>query len=149
MVISSPELFVGTFDLQAVLQTPCSLVSQLYYMRKLNCYSLSIYNLASTHATCYLWSEVDAQRGSCEIGTCLYLQLMSLPNTKTHAIFYSDACSGQHRNQFIASCLLHVVINHQSINVIDHKFLASTLRLNSQNGRPRYLCHNNGQQLFE
>ena len=50
---------------------------------------------------------------------------MSLPNTKTHAISYSDACSGQNRNQFIASCLLHVVIKHQSIKVIDHKFLES------------------------
>jgi hypothetical protein len=39
MGISSPDLFFGTFDLQAVLQTPCSLVSQLYYMRKLNCYT--------------------------------------------------------------------------------------------------------------
>lgn len=94
-------------------------------MRKLNCYYLPIYNLVSTHATCYLCSEVDAQRISCEIGTCLYLQLMSLPNTKTHAIFYYDACSGQNRNQFIASCLLHAVINHQSIKVIDHKFLES------------------------
>jgi hypothetical protein len=56
---------------------------------------------------------------------CLYLQLMSLPNTKIHAICYSDACSGQNRNQFIASCLLHVVINHQLIKVIDHKFLES------------------------
>jgi hypothetical protein len=125
MAISSPDFFFGTFDLQAVLQTPCSLVSQLYYIRKLNCYNLSIYNLASTHATCYLWSEVYAQRGSCEIGTCICLQLMSLPNTKTHAIFYYDACSGQNRNQFIASCLLHVVIKHQSIKVIDHKFLES------------------------
>ena len=65
--------------------------------------------MASTYVTCYLWPEVDAKRGFCEIGTCLYLQLMPLPNTKTHAIFYSDACSVQNRNQFIASCLLHVV----------------------------------------
>ncbi|XP_076090122.1 uncharacterized protein LOC143062260 [Mytilus galloprovincialis] len=122
---SSPELFVGTFDLQAVLQTPCSLVSQLYYMRKLNCYNLSIYNLANYKATCYLWSEVDAQRGSCEIGTCLYLQLLSMSCSTTHDIFYSDACSGQNRNQFIASCLLHVVNTHQTIKVIDHKFLES------------------------
>ncbi|CAC5380535.1 unnamed protein product [Mytilus coruscus] len=57
---SSPEFFVGTFDLQAVLQTPCSLVSQM-------CYNLSIYNLANNKATFDLWSEVDAQRGSCEI----------------------------------------------------------------------------------
>ncbi|CAC5401173.1 unnamed protein product [Mytilus coruscus] len=102
---SSPELFVGTFDPQAVLQTPCSLVSQKFYMRKLNCYNLSIYNLANNKATFYLWSEVDAQRGSCEIGTCLYLQLLSISCTTTHAIFYSDACSGQNRNQFIASYL--------------------------------------------
>ena len=84
MAISSPELFVGTFDLQAVLQTPCSLVSQLYYMIKLNCYNLSIYNLASTHATCYLWSEVDAQRGSCEIG--------KLPSTDVIAK-YQNTCN--------------------------------------------------------
>lgn len=84
---NSKELFVATFDLQAVLQTPCSLVSQLYYMRKLSCYNLSIYNLANNNATCYLWSEIDAQRGSCEIATCLYLQLLSLPSSTKHVIF--------------------------------------------------------------
>lgn len=122
---SSNDIFVATFDLQAVLTTPCSLVSQLYYMRKLSCYNLSTYNLASNNATCYIWSEVDAQRGSCEIGTCLYLQLLSFPNTTRHAIFYSDACSGQNRNQFTATCLLHAVTHHSSIEVIDHKFLES------------------------
>jgi hypothetical protein len=33
----SKDTFVATFDLQAVLQTPCSIVSQIYYMHKLNC----------------------------------------------------------------------------------------------------------------
>ncbi|CAC5362185.1 unnamed protein product [Mytilus coruscus] len=97
------DTMVATFDLQAVLQIPCSLVSQIYYMRKLNSYNLSIYNLASKHATCYLWSEVDAKRGSCEIGTCLYLQLMSLQRNIKHVILYSDACAGQNRNQFITT----------------------------------------------
>ena len=32
---SSMNVFVATLDLQAVLQTPCSLVSRIYYMRKL------------------------------------------------------------------------------------------------------------------
>lgn len=122
---NSPEHFVCTFDLQAVLQTPCSLVSQLYYTRKLSCYNLSVYNLANNNATCYLWTEVDAQRGSCEIATCLNLQLLSLPHTTTHALFYSDACSGQNRNQFTASCLLNAVTTHPSIKIIDHKFLES------------------------
>jgi hypothetical protein len=31
----SKDTFKATFDLQAVLQTPCSIVSQIYYMRKL------------------------------------------------------------------------------------------------------------------
>ena len=42
----SNDTFVATFDLQAVLHTPRSIVSQIYYMRKLNCYNLSIYNLS-------------------------------------------------------------------------------------------------------
>lgn len=63
--------FVDTFDMQAIQQTPSSLVSQLYYMILSNCYDLSIYNLANTKAACYLCSEVDAHKGSCEIGTCL------------------------------------------------------------------------------
>ncbi|KAK3107527.1 hypothetical protein FSP39_016707 [Pinctada imbricata] len=122
---SRDDTFVATFDLQAVLSTPCSLVSQLYYTRKLSCYNLSIYNLSSSNATCYLWSEVEAKRGSCEIGTCLYLQLLSLPTNIKHAIFYSDACSGQNRNQFTATSLMHAVTYLQNIDIVDHKFLES------------------------
>ena len=56
----SKDTFKATFDLQAVLQTPCSIVSQIYYMRKLNCYNLSIYNLGSE---CYL---LPMARSRCE-----------------------------------------------------------------------------------
>jgi len=119
------DTFVATFDLQAVLQTLCSLVSQIYYMRKLNCYNLSIYNLGSQSATCYLWTEVDAKRGACEIGSALHLQLLSLPGNIKHVILYSDACSGQNRNQFTATALMHAVVNLPNIEIIDHKFLES------------------------
>jgi hypothetical protein len=104
---------VATFDLQAVLQTPCTLVSQIYYMRNLSCYNLSIYNLASKHATCYLWTAVDAKRGSCEIGTCLYLHLLSLQRSIKHAIFYSDACSGQNRNCHQSDACCHKPSTHR------------------------------------
>ena len=43
--------------------------------------------------------------------------------TVRHAIFYSDACAGQNRNQFIATCFAHAVANIQHLQVIDHKFL--------------------------
>ena len=42
----SNDTFVATSDLKAVLHTPCSIVSQIYYIRKLNCYNLSIYSLS-------------------------------------------------------------------------------------------------------
>ncbi|CAG2211934.1 unnamed protein product [Mytilus edulis] len=119
------DTFVATFDLQAVLQTPCSLVSQIYYMRKLNCYNLSIYNLGTKNATSYLWSEVEGKRGACEITTCLYLQLLSLTANIKNVILYSDACAGQNRNQFTATGLMHAVINLPNIEIIDHKFLES------------------------
>ena len=76
-------------------------------------------------ATCYLWSEVDAKRGACEIGSALHLQLLFLPVNIKHVILYSDACSGQNRNQFTATVLMHAVVNLPTIEIIDHKFLES------------------------
>lgn len=50
----SPHFHVTTFDLVAALNTPCSLVSSLYYKRKLSCYNLSVYSLSDGRATCYV-----------------------------------------------------------------------------------------------
>ena len=61
-----------TFDLEAVLTTLCSLVSQVYYKRKLCSYNLSIYSLGDKSASCYLWDETHGKRGPCEIGACLF-----------------------------------------------------------------------------
>ena len=124
---SSTNMFVATFDLQSVLYTPCTLVSLMYYMRKLCCYNLSVYNLSNQSGTCYLWSEVEAGRGSCEVATCLRLQLQSLPLNIEHVVLYSDACGGQSRNQIIATSLISAVSTMDSIAVIDHKFLESGL----------------------
>ena len=73
--------------------------------------------------TCYLWNETEGKRGSNEIGTCLYQYLQSLPNTDKHVCFYSDSCSGQNRNQYMANMLHHAVCKFPNIEVIDHKFL--------------------------
>ena len=61
---------VATFDLEAVLYTPCSLVSTLYYKRKLATYNLSVYSHNNGQGTCYMLDESQAKRGSCEIATC-------------------------------------------------------------------------------
>ena len=119
------NIYAATFDLQAVLYTPCSLVSLMYYMRKFCYYNFTIFSLATLSGSCYVWTEVEAKRGSCEIATCLNLHLLSLSPPTDHVIFYSDACGGQNRNQVIAACFLEAVETIPSINIIDHKFLES------------------------
>lgn len=119
------KIHVATFDLQSVLYTPCSLVSLMYYMRKLCFYNLSLYSLGNGKGSCYVWSEIDGNRGSSEISTCLWLYLQALPSTVEHVVLYSDACCGQNRNTITAACLLHAVSTLDNIKVIDHKFLES------------------------
>lgn len=57
---------VATFDLEAVLPVPCSLVSQVYYKRKLSCYNLSFYSLKKSSSTCFLWNESDSIHAAVE-----------------------------------------------------------------------------------
>nr|XP_022903935.1 uncharacterized protein LOC111416199 [Onthophagus taurus]XP_022910560.1 uncharacterized protein LOC111421623 [Onthophagus taurus] len=112
-----------SFDLQSVLQIPCSDVSPLYYSRKLCAYNLAIYEAAPPNkGYCYLWSEVDGQRGSCEIGTALLKWFKTLPDTVKEVSLFSDTCGGQNRNKYIAALLLFVV-NQLPIEIITHNFL--------------------------
>jgi hypothetical protein len=127
----SKDTFVATSDLQAVLQTSCSIVSQIYYMCKLNCYNLSIYNLGSQSAT-------------------------RLPGNIKHVILYSDACSGQSRNQLTATALMHAVVNLSNIEIIDHRVAtrrwnatACIQPLNSQRKRLIFTSPVNGPPLLE
>ena len=100
------HIHTATFDLEAVLPTPCSLVSQAYYK-----------------GTCFLWNETEGQRGSCEIAKCLHLYLNSLNPCTEQVTLFSDSCIGQNRNKFVASALLHAVFTSTYLKVVNHKFL--------------------------
>lgn len=119
------SVYTAAFDLEAVLSTPCSNVSQVYYKRKLNSYNLTVYSLADKQGTCYIWDETHGQRGSSEIGTCVITHIKSLPSVIRHVILYSDCCSGQNRNQYLAAGLMHTVMTHPHVHTIDQKFLES------------------------
>lgn len=125
---SDATFHASAFDLEAVLTTPCSLVGELYYKRKLCCYNLSFYSLGNSIATCYLWDETQGRRGSCEIGSCILLHLNSL-STATSKVeevtYYSDTCGGQNRNQFVASALMYCIKKDEKIKCINQKFLES------------------------
>ena len=104
-----PTFVTATFDLQSVLQLPCSDVSSMYYKRKLCVYNFTIYAANSRVGHCYLWNELDGKRGSSEIGSCIRHYLSSLPDTVKRVSFHSDSCGGQNRNQDVASVLMHSV----------------------------------------
>ena len=120
-----PTFHAATFDLQAVLTTPCSLVGELYYKRKLSCYNLSFYSLGNNNGTCYLWDETQGGRGSCEIASCLTKYTHSISSTYSRlkeVTYYSDTCGGQNRNKFVAAALLHLISSDGTLECINHKY---------------------------
>ena len=120
-------IYVATFDLQAVLTTPCSLVSELYYSRKLCCYNLTIYSLGDRQVVCHVWDESQCKRGSCEIATCLMKNTLSVCKIGTvkEIVYFSDSCGGQNRNQYVTASLLYTLSQCPNLKAISHKFLVS------------------------
>ncbi|KAJ8912367.1 hypothetical protein NQ315_014734 [Exocentrus adspersus] len=116
-----------TMDLQAILQIPKGAVGQLYYVRKLVVYNLTIFESPlPNNAYCLCWNEIHGKKGSCEIGTCLYYYLSNcLPSEVNHITIFSDTCGGQNRNQFISALLLWAVHKIDHLNIIEQKFLES------------------------
>lgn len=98
----------------------------MYYSRKLCTYNLTLYEAALPNkAFCYLWTELEGQRGSSEIGSALLKWINQLPQNVNEISLYSDTCSGQNRNQYIAALFLFVVNNSQNIDILTHHFMES------------------------
>lgn len=121
------SVYAATFDLQAVLTTPCSLVSELYYSRKLCCYNLTVYSLGDKQVHCHVWDETQGKRGSCEIATCLMkdtTMVCQSPDIK-EIVYFSDSCGGQNRNKFVTASHLFAITQQPQLQRISHKFLVS------------------------
>lgn len=123
----SENICSATFDLQCVLQIPSSDVSSMYYSRKLCTYNFTFYEAAPPNkAFCYLWTELEGQKGSSEIGSALLKWINQLPQNVNEVSLYSDTCSGQNRYmQYIAGLFLFVINNSQNINILTHNFMES------------------------
>lgn len=68
-----------TLYLQSVLQIPSGDISQLYYSRKLNVYNATIYEAGlPNNAYCFLWTEINGNKGCNEIGTSMHLWIQNL-----------------------------------------------------------------------
>jgi len=108
------------FDLQKVLITPKGSASDFYYSLKLATYNLTVYDMASRQANCYMWNESIAKRGSCEIASCLYSYCASLPSLSQLSLF-SDSCTGRQRNILFTAMCLYCVSN-MDIQTITHTY---------------------------
>ncbi|XP_053396810.1 uncharacterized protein LOC128556283 [Mercenaria mercenaria] len=116
-------LLAACFDLEKVLLTPKGKASSLYYRRRLNSFNLSIYNLGTSDANCYVWNESIASRGACEISSCVYDFLKySRSRGKQKFIFFSDNCSSQNKNRYYISMLWYAM-KTLKLQSIKHKYL--------------------------
>ncbi|KAJ2945262.1 hypothetical protein O0L34_g9336 [Tuta absoluta] len=118
------KILAFNFDLESVLSTPKGAAGPFFYVRKLAVYNLTIYNLGNQDVECFLWDETEGKRGSTEIGTCVYQYINSKPDI-THVRMMSDNCGGQQNNVGFCCMLMYLVVNHPTLETIDHAYFES------------------------
>ena len=111
--------------MQQVLTSPHTSAGTIFYKRKLSIYNLSVYSLGTSVGCCYMWAEIEAQRGSAEVGTAMLKYISSLPKTVRTVILYSDCCGGQNKNRNLATALIYTMLSNPHIIMIEHKYLES------------------------
>ncbi|GLV33245.1 hypothetical protein CBL_08413 [Carabus blaptoides fortunei] len=114
-----------TMDLEKILLTPQLGIGQLYYKKKLKTYNFTVYNLADSSVTNYMWHETDGTKGASEAPTSLWQLLSDLPPEVSEVIFYSDTASGQNRNTILSAMFLRALSLLDNLMVINQKFMES------------------------
>lgn len=64
-----------------------------------------------------------ARRGSNEIASCVFKDLMKLKDTIKTVTLYSDSCAGQNKNSHIVSMFFTLLSKKKILKEINHKFL--------------------------
>lgn len=123
---SDGSLFSCNFDLQQVLLVPNDPTNNaLFYKQRFKVFNFTIYNTVTKQGDCFMWTEVDGKRGSCEIASCLYQYFQSLPLSVKQIQCFSDRCGGQNLNKYVAGMCLTAVQKIPNLETIQLMFLVS------------------------
>ena len=118
------EINSACFDLQQVLHCPHGQASEFYYKRKLGVFNLSVYDMASSEAYCYMWPEHITSRGPNEIASCVLSYIKTKVNEGQSIVFLtSDNCPGQNKNKPFACMLWHAINSLSGLKKIEYGFL--------------------------
>lgn len=116
------DVHVFTHDLQAVKLCPQLETSALYYKTKLCVHNFTIYNLGTKDVFCYWFDETNAGlTASVFISCIIHILRRTLEQKCIPIILYSDGCTAQNRNVFLANALLQLAIEKNV--VIEQKIL--------------------------
>lgn len=116
------KALLSVYDLQAVMPLPKGDCSAFYYSSKLNVLNFTICDLHKKTTECYVWDESNGHRGANELGSCVLKYIKKNIGIYKDAIFYSDNCSGQQKNQFMLAAYIYALSKY-GLNSITHKFL--------------------------
>ena len=115
---------VIAFDLEKVLTCPKGENSLFFYKRKMHCYNLTITDLVTGEAYCYVWDQTQGQRGANEIASCLYAYLNVHCKEELSTIsLFADNCPGQNKNRFVIQMLSLALLKNSNLKVIQLIFL--------------------------
>ena len=109
--IKNSNISTWTVDMQAVLLSPKTDASCMYYKTKLQLHNFTLFCLENKEAFCYTWTECDGDLSSDRFAWLLYKHFKTYleknPNIKT-LIVWSDGCGYQNRNATLSNAYLHL-----------------------------------------
>ena len=120
------EKSVWTMDLQAVLLSPRTEASSMYYKTKLQIHNFTLFNLESKEGYCYTWDESE---GGLKSEVFAHLQYRHFEGViKDHPeikeiIVWSDGCGYQNRNATVANAYSELARKHGVL--ITQKYLVA------------------------
>lgn len=109
----SGEFILLSMNLEAVKVCPYLTASALYFKTKLTCHNFTVYDLVSHQATCYWFDETSADLSASTFVSFVsdYLERYCFPKGLP-IVIYSDGCTYQNRNNFMANALLNLSVVH-------------------------------------